>query len=174
MTTYEVTCEPPYLYALSPYKPVGLHQGFSFLPKNACDVRKVEFAKAYRLTDKTIEPVSFTVPRVKTNFFQGAALFVSLHFEMNTYVSVVRLLLDDIFPPTKALWEPAISAEEWFSGKDRLVDSLQAFTCRISVHDMSNVILITLRSPRLISLKPEDMKELNPPGSTSRPQSHRS
>jgi coronin-7 len=38
----------------------------SFLPKNQCDVKAVEFAKCYRLTnDNSIEPLSFTVPRLK-------------------------------------------------------------------------------------------------------------
>merc|ERR1719245_2739603 len=68
--TYEVADESPYLFELSPYRPSGLHQGLAFLPKNVCSVRDVEFAKAYRLTDTSIEPISFTVPRVKTNFFQ--------------------------------------------------------------------------------------------------------
>lgn len=96
VTTFEVSLDPPHFFALSPYKPAGLHQGFAFLPKNVCDVRKVEFARAYRLTNKTIEPVSFTVPRVKKNFFQ-----------------------DDLFPPTRILWEPTMTSSEWFSGCQR-------------------------------------------------------
>ena len=47
-----------------------MHQAISFLHKNACNVRDVEFARAYRITNTTIEPVSFSVPRVKTAFFQ--------------------------------------------------------------------------------------------------------
>ena len=61
----------------------------TFLPKNVCSVRDVEFAKAYRLTDTSIEPISFTVPRVKTNFFQ-----------------------DDLFPDTRLTWNPTLTAEE--------------------------------------------------------------
>jgi coronin-7 len=30
-----------------------------------CDVSSVEFARALRLTNNTIEPLSFTVPRIK-------------------------------------------------------------------------------------------------------------
>ncbi len=113
MTTFEVSADPPHLFALSPYKPGGsLHQGLAFLQKNVCDVRAVEFARAYRLTDNSIEPVAFSVPRVRTAFFQ-----------------------DDLFPPTRVLWEAALSAAEWFSGKH--VDA-----------------------PR-VSLKPEDMPALS-------------
>ncbi|XP_059078882.1 coronin-B-like isoform X3 [Tigriopus californicus] len=96
VTTFEVATDAPHLFPLSPYKPAGLHQGFAFLPKNVCNVRDVEFARAYRLTSSTIEPISFTVPRVKTAFFQ-----------------------DDLFPDTRVTWEPTISAEEWLQGSQK-------------------------------------------------------
>ena len=70
MTTFEVASDAPHLFPLSPYKAAGLHQAISFLHKNVCNVRDVEFARAYRITNTTIEPVSFSVPRVKTAFFQ--------------------------------------------------------------------------------------------------------
>ena len=62
--------DAPHFFPLSPYRPSGLHQGLAFLQKNICDVRSVEFARAFRILDSTIEPVSFTVPRIKSNFFQ--------------------------------------------------------------------------------------------------------
>jgi len=96
VTTFEVSLDAPHLFALSPYRPSGLHQGLAFLPKNVVDVRNVEFARAYRLTNNTIEPISFTVPRVKTVYFQ-----------------------DDLFPNTKVLWEPTLSAEEWIQGSQK-------------------------------------------------------
>jgi coronin-7 len=96
VVTFEVSTDAPHLFALSPYKPSGLHQGFSFLPKNVCDVRQVEFARAFRLLNTTFEPITFTVPRVKTAYFQ-----------------------DDLFPPTKILWEATISSREWLSGSNK-------------------------------------------------------
>lgn len=62
---YEVTEEAPYFCPLSHHRCSSLHQGLSFLPKNQCDVRNVEFAKCYRLTNNSIEPLIFTVPRIK-------------------------------------------------------------------------------------------------------------
>ena len=41
------------------------HQGFVFLPKTVCEVQEVEFARALRLGQSTLEPVAFCVPRVK-------------------------------------------------------------------------------------------------------------
>lgn len=73
-----------------------MHQGLSFLPKNQCDVRIVEFAKVYRLTNNSIEPISFTVPRIKTEFFQ-----------------------DDLFPPTRVTWQEAMTSSEWFAQRDK-------------------------------------------------------
>ena len=97
VTTFEVAEDFPHLFPLSPYRSgSGLHQGLSFLPKNILNVKEVEFARAFRVTDNNIEPVSFTVPRVRTNFFQ-----------------------DDLFPPTRVLWEPAMGAVGWFGGAEK-------------------------------------------------------
>ena len=49
-----MSLDAPHLFALSPYRPSGLHQGLAFLPKNVVDVKNVEFARAYRLTNNTI------------------------------------------------------------------------------------------------------------------------
>jgi len=95
LLTYEVALDAPYLFPLSPFKCPSLTQGFGFLgKKSAMNVRDIEFAKAYRLTNNTIEPVSFTVPRVRSTYFQ-----------------------DDLFPPTRVLWEPTLSGSKWLSGE---------------------------------------------------------
>ncbi|GJQ82345.1 hypothetical protein Trydic_g416 [Trypoxylus dichotomus] len=91
---FEITEEHPYICALSHHRCNTLHQGLSFLPKNVCDVTNVEFAKALRLTNNSIEPLSFTVPRIKTELFQ-----------------------DDLFPPTKVTWAPVMDSTEWSCGK---------------------------------------------------------
>lgn len=62
---FEITDEAPYVCALSHHRCGSLHQGLSFLTKNHCDVSAVEFARALRLTNNTVEPLSFTVPRIK-------------------------------------------------------------------------------------------------------------
>ncbi|XP_032522862.1 coronin-7 isoform X3 [Danaus plexippus] len=91
---YEVTCESPYICALSHHRAASLHQGICFLPKNLVAVEKVEFARALRLTNGTIEPLSFTVPRIKSELFQ-----------------------DDLFPPTLVTWQPWQSCRDWFANK---------------------------------------------------------
>lgn len=65
MYAYEILDNEPYLFPLADTKMEGQHQALSFLPQTMCDVRKVEVARAVRLTATTIEPMSFTVPRVK-------------------------------------------------------------------------------------------------------------
>ncbi|XP_014280397.1 coronin-7 isoform X2 [Halyomorpha halys] len=93
---FEVSSEAPYLNPLSHHRCGSLHQGLSFLPKNCVDVTQVEFAKALRLTNTTIEPLSFTVPRIKSDLFQ-----------------------DDLFPDTKVTWEPTMTSTEWLSGMNK-------------------------------------------------------
>ncbi|KAK0043020.1 coronin-7 [Biomphalaria pfeifferi] len=94
--TFEVSEEEPYLFECTTCKLEGLHQAVSYLPKYTCDVQKVEVMKAWRLTTNSIEAISFTVPRVKTEFFQ-----------------------DDLYPDTRVSWEATLTAEEWLAGKDK-------------------------------------------------------
>lgn len=95
---FEVSLDPPYLFPLSHYKcPGGPHQAVAFLAKVACNVAEVEFARAFRLTTSNVEPLSFRVPRLRSELFQ-----------------------DDLFPDTRVTWEPTLSSEEWFSGVTRL------------------------------------------------------
>jgi len=95
---FEITDESPFICPLSHHRCTNLHQGLSFLPKNQCDVTIVEFAKAYRLTNNAVEPLSFTVPRIKSELFQ-----------------------DDLFPPTRVTWLPTVTTAEWFGQKDKKV-----------------------------------------------------
>ncbi|XP_021267384.1 coronin-7-like isoform X1 [Numida meleagris] len=92
---YEVTPEPPYFLECNSFTSSDPHKGFVFLRKTVCDVREVEFARALRLGQSGLEPVAFRVPRVKKEYFQ-----------------------DDIFPPTRVWWEPALSASAWLGGAD--------------------------------------------------------
>lgn len=95
---FEVSLDAPYLFPLSHYKcPGGPHQAVAFLAKAACNVAEVEFARAFRLTTSNVEPLSFRVPRLRSELFQ-----------------------DDLFPDTRVTWEPTLSSEEWFSGVTRL------------------------------------------------------
>ncbi|XP_058794011.1 coronin-7 isoform X2 [Phymastichus coffea] len=93
---FEVTEEAPYICPLSHHRCASLHQGLSFLSKNKCDVAIVEFASALRLTNNTIEPLSFTVPRIKSELFQ-----------------------DDLFPPTKITWKSTMTSNEWLGGGNK-------------------------------------------------------
>jgi len=93
---YEIAEDSPHMFLLSPFKCSIPSQGLAFIPhKNALNVRDVEFARGYRLSVNAIMPISFTVPRVKSTFFQ-----------------------DDIFPPTRVLWTPACSGSVWLEGND--------------------------------------------------------
>lgn len=63
--SFEVAEDYPHLFALADYKAENALQGLAVLPKYVCDVKRVEFLRAYQLTANSVEPVSITVPRVK-------------------------------------------------------------------------------------------------------------
>ena len=72
-----------------------LTQAIAVLPKNTCDVKRVEILKGVRLTKNSIEHFAIRVPRTRLEFFQ-----------------------DDIYPNTLVHWESALSASQWLEGKD--------------------------------------------------------
>ncbi|GAW19211.1 hypothetical protein ANO14919_086950 [Xylariales sp. No.14919] len=78
---------------LSEYKSPDPQRGLAFLPKRGVNVHENEVMRAYKTVNDTyIEPISFTVPR-RAETFQS-----------------------DIYPPCVGV-KPAVSAEEWVSGK---------------------------------------------------------
>lgn len=81
---------------LSEYKSADPQRGVAFLPKRGINTHDNEVMRAFKtVNDSYIEPISFLVPR-RAEVFQ-----------------------DDIFPPTVGL-KPAMSAGEWFNGKEGL------------------------------------------------------
>jgi len=142
--TYEIAEESPHLFELSTYRPSGLHQGFAFLPKIVCSIKDVEFARAFRLSTSTIEPIAFTVPRVKTAFFQ-----------------------DDLFPETRVVWKPTVQADEWLSGSTRQPETLSLKPEGMkALSDSRSNSEVGLTQPRVQSMicKPKNEKENAPPG----------
>ncbi|TPX60891.1 hypothetical protein PhCBS80983_g01502 [Powellomyces hirtus] len=85
---FEITDSGPQY--LTRFDSAGTQQGLMFLPKTACDVRLIEIAKGYRITQTSIETVSFTVPRLKKEYFQ-----------------------DDIYPPTRDVSRPLLDVDQW-------------------------------------------------------------
>lgn len=81
---------------LSEYKSADPQRGMAFLPKRGVNTHENEVMRAFKtVNDSYIEPISFIVPR-RAEVFQ-----------------------DDIFPPVVGS-KPAMSAAEWFDGKEGL------------------------------------------------------
>lgn len=81
---------------LAEYKSAEPQRGVAFLPKRGVNTHENELMRAFKsVDDKLIEPVSFIVPR-RAEAFQG-----------------------DVYPPTVGT-KPAMSANEWFAGKEGL------------------------------------------------------
>lgn len=82
------------LYELSQFPSTDAQRGFAWAPKTACNVKENEILRCFKtVNDLSIEPVSFIVPRKSENF------------------------QEDIYPDAPS-HKPALSAAEWFSGKN--------------------------------------------------------
>ncbi|KAI8366059.1 uncharacterized protein BYT42DRAFT_588755 [Radiomyces spectabilis] len=95
-------------FFLSEYKSGESQRGMGFLPKRSVNVSECEVARAYKVGNTLIEPISFTVPR-RSDAFQS-----------------------DIYPPAIGD-EPALTADEWFEGKDanpKTIDLEAGFTVK--------------------------------------------
>jgi len=90
---YEIVDEAPYIHYLTEFKSATPQRGMAMLPKRAVNVSDCEIVRMLKIGTKTMEPISFQVPR-KSDLFQA-----------------------DLFPPCFA-GEPALSAEEWCNGKN--------------------------------------------------------
>ncbi|CAG2164697.1 unnamed protein product [Oppiella nova] len=93
---YELTDEPPFCHYISQFLTGFPQRGLGVMPKRGLDVYRCEVFRFYKLhaTRPVCEPISMIVPR-KSQQFQS-----------------------DIFPDTPAP-TPALSADEWLSGKNR-------------------------------------------------------
>ncbi|CAO1637112.1 unnamed protein product [Sympodiomycopsis kandeliae] len=88
------------LHYLSEYKSTDPQRGMTFLPRRDLNADDNEIARAYKLTNNMIQPVSFICPR-KADAFQT-----------------------DIFPPAPSS-VPALSGDEFFAGKSALPNLIE-------------------------------------------------
>ncbi|KIH63978.1 WD domain, G-beta repeat protein [Ancylostoma duodenale] len=93
---FEVCYDSPYLLPLTPYMAPVIGQAIAYHNKRRCNVMAVEFQRAWRLSEKSIEELIFRVPRVKKDVFQS-----------------------DLFPDALITWRPALTAEEWLAGSKK-------------------------------------------------------
>lgn len=97
-SAYEVALDqdPSKFVKLPPFEHGTLQLSMDYLPKKYCDPSKVEVGVAYRLTEHTVERVSFCIPRARAEYFQ-----------------------DDVFPPTPDVEQSVQSVEDWLSGANK-------------------------------------------------------
>ncbi|ETN78446.1 hypothetical protein NECAME_02883, partial [Necator americanus] len=103
---FEICYDSPYLLPLTPYLAPVIGQAIAFHNKKRCNVMAVEFQRAWRLTEKSIEELIFRVPRVKA---------------LKLYVLLLQkdVFQSDLFPDALVTWRPALTAEEWLAGSKK-------------------------------------------------------
>ncbi|KAG0051759.1 Coronin-like protein crn1 [Gryganskiella cystojenkinii] len=97
------------MHILSEYSSNVPQRGLAFMPKRGLSVESCEIARAYKVSNGLVEPISFTVPR-KSDSFQS-----------------------DLFPDCVGD-EPALTADAWFSGESanpKLVSLEKGFTASV-------------------------------------------
>jgi len=90
---YEIVDEAPYIHFLSEFKSNTPQRGLCLIPKRAVNVSECEVARILKVGVKTVEPISFAVPR-KSDVFQ-----------------------DDIYPDCFS-GDFSLTSSEYFSGSD--------------------------------------------------------
>ena len=91
MRYYEVVESAPLIHYVDQFVGKDPQRGAALCPKAVCDVATCEVARFLRLTDKALEPVSFTVPRKS-----GSGN-------------------EDLYPPSYS-GAPGLTAAQWLSG----------------------------------------------------------
>jgi coronin-1B/1C/6 len=113
---FEITPEPPFVHYINTFQTPDPQRGIGMMPKRGVDVTSCEITRFFRLNNSGLcQVVSMTVPR-KSELFQ-----------------------EDLYPDTPGD-VPALSAEEWFAGKD------------------DNPILVSMRSGSQLSTNKQDLK----------------
>jgi len=118
---YEVVNEAPWIHFLGKHVSNDPQVGVAVYPKDEYDVVEVEIKRMFKLTTTLLEPISFTVPRTRKEYFQ-----------------------DDIYTLTRSSYQPAADAEEWFSGKN--VKAKKVDLCPPNMKPLSTAPLIKRQS----------------------------
>jgi coronin-7 len=90
--TFEVVDDNSVLYELNPVVDKTPHRGFCLSPKLTCDVMTAEVGRVMKVTNNSIIPIGFSVPRKSYREFHA-----------------------DVFPDTAGP-DPAITADDYFGG----------------------------------------------------------
>lgn len=103
---FQLHTQSPYIEQLNMFQTSTDTVGFVLLEKRSVDVAKVEVQRALKLTKDAVLPITYSVPRKRTEFFQ-----------------------DDLFPPTR-VEESEMTVAEFLAGtfadgKDQTLSSLQ-------------------------------------------------
>ncbi|KAF9542036.1 Coronin-like protein crn1 [Mortierella hygrophila] len=105
------------MFSLSEYGSNVPQRGLGFMPKRGLNVNDCEIARAYKVSNGIVEPISFTVPR-KSDSFQS-----------------------DLFPDCVGD-EPSLTADAWFGGETadpKLFSLEKGFTASVKKEFVASV-----------------------------------
>ena len=91
---YEMVNENPFCYPVADHRSQTPAKGMAWVPKRALNIKGCETARLLKLTNNSVEPLSFCVPRKSENF------------------------QEDLYPDTQSL-DPPHTADQWLEGSDK-------------------------------------------------------
>lgn len=140
---FEYTTESPYIHYLNTYQTSDPQRGMGMMTKRGLNITNCEITKFYKLHNSGLcEIITMTVPR-KSELFQ-----------------------DDLYPDTAAQ-EAAMSAEEWFDGKNAepiLMSLREVFNAATggNVNKGGSVLRAASRRVNSDALKPNRESQVEP------------
>ncbi|KAG0083321.1 Coronin-like protein crn1 [Podila epicladia] len=125
------------LFTLSEFGTNVPQRGIGFMPKRALNVNECEIARAYKVSNGSVEPISFTVPR-KSDSFQA-----------------------DLFPDCVGD-EAALSADAWFGGETanpKLISLEKGFTATVKKEFVSSAAAQVAEEAVVVPKSDKDYQE---------------
>jgi coronin-1B/1C/6 len=116
---YEMVNDKDFCYPVGDFRSSVSAKGMAWIPKRGLNIKTCETARLMKLTNNSVEPLSFFVPR-KSEFFQ-----------------------EDLYPDSQGT-EPSHTGDEWLAGSNK--------------------------SPKLISLNPNNTSNSSAAGGGSKPK----
>jgi len=137
---YELENDEKIMHNLGAYRNPVPQKGGGWLPKRAMDVWKCEVARFLKLTESSVIPISFIVPRKA-----GGDVFQK-----------------DIFPDAYA-GVPSLSAQDWLSGqnKDPVLMSMDPKNSKEPTKSMPSQFTKTMTQQEMLSSENERLKNEN-------------
>lgn len=112
---FEITSDAPFVHYIATFTSPDPQRGIGMMVKRGCNISANEIDRFYRLNSNGLcQVISMTVPRKVSTYIQILKLLLIRCLKIDFQSEMYQ---EDLYPSTVSS-QPALSAEEWFSGRD--------------------------------------------------------